>query len=409
MNNQLYVSVTHKKKIQPKLRLNTILLSLLLGTTLLTPQMASAKTFKDVKQSDWHYSVVDELSNKGIINGYEDGTFKPQRPVTYSEFLTLLNNSIGTKQAPDYKNPTQWYQPTFDYLKSKGVITNISNPNQPISRNEMAKYLSLGLEKLKNQTPNTTAPTQIKDFSTIPAEYKDYVASVVNAGLIKGDEHQNFNGSKSLTRAETAVIIKGLGGGTQEAKKPDPKPVADEKGLQLTDPSKPMVWREKMERKYVRQPQEGDVVIKADGTRVTLKLGATGILGAGQGVDPYTGLIMKDGSVFKEGDIGWHGWYSLYGQEGLPGGDNKMSMGGQPYSIDPKTGEGHFDYEWIELRTSGATRPPIINENMDEIPWGKVVKPGDRPMSVKDPLTGKVYNTNGQFEWKGTYWEGIML
>lgn len=211
--------------------ITTPILSLLLGTTLLTPQMASAKSFTDVKKSDWHYSVVDELSNKGIINGYEDGTFKPQRPVTYSEFLTLLNNAIGTKQAPDYTNPKEWYKPTFDYLKSKGVITNISNPNQPISRNEMAKYLSLGLEKLKNQTPNTTAPTQIKDFSTIPAEYKDYVASTVNAGLIKGDEHQNFNGSKSLTRAETAVIIKGLGGEVKPTpNKPDEKPVAQAKG-----------------------------------------------------------------------------------------------------------------------------------------------------------------------------------
>ena len=55
------------------------------------------------------------------------------------------------------------------------------------------------------------------------------MASVVNAGLIKGDEHQNFNGSKSLTRAETAVIIKGLGGEgkpVEKAKKPDQKPVA---------------------------------------------------------------------------------------------------------------------------------------------------------------------------------------
>ena len=212
--------------------ITTTTLSLLLGTTLLTPQMASAKQFKDVKQTDWHYSVVDELSNKGIINGYEDNTFKPQKAVSYSEFLTLLNNAIGTKQAPDYTNPTQWYKPTFDYLKSKGVITTIANPNAEISRNEMAKYLSLGLQKLKNQTPNTTAPTTIKDFASIPAEYKDYVASTVNAGLIKGDEHQNFNGSQSLTRAETAVIIKGLGGGTTAPtpNKPDEKPVAQVKG-----------------------------------------------------------------------------------------------------------------------------------------------------------------------------------
>lgn len=220
----------NKKKIQPKLRLNTILLSLLLGTTLLTPQMTIAKQFKDVKQTDWHYNVVNELSDKGVIAGYEDNTFKPQRPVSYAEFLTLLNNAIGEKQAPDYKNPTQWYMPTFTYLKNKGVITNIQNPNQTISRNEMAKYLSLGLQKLKNQTPNTTAPTTIKDFASIPAEYKDFVANTVNAGLIKGDEHQNFNGAKSLTRAETAVIIKGLGGGTTTPNKPDPKPVAQVKG-----------------------------------------------------------------------------------------------------------------------------------------------------------------------------------
>lgn len=53
------------------------------------------------------------------------------------------------------------------------------------------------------------------------------MASVVNAGLIKGDENQNFNGSKSLTRSETAVIIKGLGGGTTTPtpSKPEPKPV----------------------------------------------------------------------------------------------------------------------------------------------------------------------------------------
>lgn len=405
--NKLYVSVTHKKKIQPKLRLNTILLSLLLGTTLLTPQMASAKSFTDVKQSDWHYSVVDELSTKGIITGYEDNTFKPQKSVSYAEFLTLLNNSIGEKQAPDYTNPTQWYKPTFDYLKTKGVITNIANPNQTISRNEMAKYLSLGLEKLKNQKPNTTVPATIKDFNSIPAEYKDYVASTVNAGLIKGDEHQNFNGSKSLTRAETAVIIKGLGGGTQEAKKPDPKPVVDEKGLQLTDPSKPMVWKEKMERKYVRQPREGDVIIKADGTRVTLKLGAAGVLGAGQGVDIYSGFIKKDGTPFKEGDLADNSWYSLFGQEGLPGGDNKMSMGGQPYVVDKKTGEAHFEYEWQQILAVETEEPPMINKDLKDIPWSNVVKKGERPMEVKDPTTGITYKTMGMYEWTGTYWQAI--
>ncbi len=203
-----------------------------LSAILIAPTNILAKTFSDVNNNDWFYSVVNELSDKGIISGYEDNTFKPQKSVSYAEFLTLLNNSIGEKQSPDYTNPKEWYKPTFDYLKSKGVITTIANPNAEISRNEMAKYLSIALQKLKNQKPNTTAPTTIKDFANIPAEYKDYVASTVNAGLIKGDEHQNFNGSQSLTRAETAVIIKGLGGGTTAPtpNKPDEKPVAQVKG-----------------------------------------------------------------------------------------------------------------------------------------------------------------------------------
>ena len=200
-----------------------------LSAILIAPTNILAKTFSDVNNNDWFYSVVNELSYKGIISGYEDNTFKPQKSVSYAEFLTLLNNSIGEKQSPDYKNSEEWYKPTFDYLKQKRVITNIQNSNAEITRNEMAKYLSLGLEKLKNQKIDTTTPASIKDFDSIPNEYKDLVASVVNAGLIKGDEHQNFNGAKSLTRAETAVIIKGLGGEekpVEKAKKPDQKPVA---------------------------------------------------------------------------------------------------------------------------------------------------------------------------------------
>ena len=196
-----------------------------LSAILIAPTSILAKTFSDVNNNDWFYSVVNELSDKGIISGYEDNTFKPQKSVSYAEFLTLLNNAIGEKQNLDYKNSEEWYRPTFDYLKNKGVIANIANPNKEISRNEMAKYLSRGLEKLKNQKLDTTEPTSIKDFDSLPNEYKDLVASIVNAGLIKGDGNQNFNGSKSLTRAETAVIIKGLGGEVAPNKR-DPKTLA---------------------------------------------------------------------------------------------------------------------------------------------------------------------------------------
>lgn len=188
-----------------------IILAIALIVSLLIPNNASAKYFDDVKVSDWFFDVVSELTNQGIIQGYQDNTFKPNRKVSYAEFLTLLNNALGEKQEPDNKNPREWYNPTLKELKSKGVISEeITNPNGDITRNEMVKFLSLGIEKLKHETPNTTRPTAIKDFDNVPKEYQKFVAHVVNAGYIVGDQHSNFNGDRLLTRAETATIIKAI-------------------------------------------------------------------------------------------------------------------------------------------------------------------------------------------------------
>lgn len=191
-----------------------IIATLALSAVLLAPTNIFAKTFKDVNNDDWYYGVVSELTDEGIINGYEDNTFRPNKSVTLAEFLTLMNNTIGEKQAPNTDPNDNWFQPTFDELVSKGldIVDYIQDPDYDITRNDMAEYLSLGLQKLKNETPDTTRPSGIKDFDKIPEEFQPYVARLVNAGYIKGDHNNNFNGDSQLTRAETAVIIKAISG-----------------------------------------------------------------------------------------------------------------------------------------------------------------------------------------------------
>lgn len=185
-----------------------------LSAMLLAPTSIFAKSFKDVNKGDWYYEVVSELTDKGIISGYEDGTFKPNKPVSLAEFLTLMNNAIGVKQAPDNANYYYWFEPTFEELVNRGldVVGYIQDPWYEATREEMAEYLSLGLQKLKNEKADNTRPKGIKDFDEIPREYQPYVAHLVNAGYIKGDQNNNFNGKQQLTRAETAVIIKAISG-----------------------------------------------------------------------------------------------------------------------------------------------------------------------------------------------------
>lgn len=53
--------------------------------------------FKDVPETHWAYNAIEELSEMGIINGYEDGTFKPDEAVTRAELATMLDRYINKK------------------------------------------------------------------------------------------------------------------------------------------------------------------------------------------------------------------------------------------------------------------------------------------------------------------------
>ncbi|MBH9788038.1 S-layer homology domain-containing protein, partial [Clostridioides difficile] len=50
----------------------------------------SKTTFKDVPKSHWAYESIKQVAEKGLVTGYEDGTYKPSAQVTRAEFATFL-------------------------------------------------------------------------------------------------------------------------------------------------------------------------------------------------------------------------------------------------------------------------------------------------------------------------------
>lgn len=48
--------------------------------------------FSDVSKNDWSYQYITKLAQRGIINGYADGTFKPKNSITRAEIAVLLKN-----------------------------------------------------------------------------------------------------------------------------------------------------------------------------------------------------------------------------------------------------------------------------------------------------------------------------
>ncbi|MBQ9736922.1 MAG: S-layer homology domain-containing protein, partial [Clostridia bacterium] len=76
---------------------NKKLLSGILAVVLLFSTVAAA-TFSDVENDPtvaWAKPYITEMSEKGYIKGYEDGTFKPNNPISKTEALILLSRMIG--------------------------------------------------------------------------------------------------------------------------------------------------------------------------------------------------------------------------------------------------------------------------------------------------------------------------
>lgn len=63
---------------------------------------ASANPFSDVPESAWYAEFVKAAAELGLIDGYEDGTFRPNAPITRAEACTIVNRTLG--RAPDKDN-----------------------------------------------------------------------------------------------------------------------------------------------------------------------------------------------------------------------------------------------------------------------------------------------------------------
>ena len=94
-------------------------------------QGASATVFTDVSTGNKYYEAVNRLSELGIINGYEDGSFRPDNNVTRAEFskiiVGMMNKATEAKSTPpssafDDFNQVQWCIPYVNYLTANGVI-----------------------------------------------------------------------------------------------------------------------------------------------------------------------------------------------------------------------------------------------------------------------------------------------
>lgn len=186
----------------------TLLLTILLIPAF--PTNIKAATFKDVSSSHWAYIEITSLSNEGIINGYDDNTFRPSAIVTRAQAAKLLALSLDIKPSttftPKFKDvtPGHWAYEYVSPLTERGVFVNgeTFNPNAPVTRAQMAKMIS----KAYNIVVDDNHQYHFRDVPKTN-EFHPFIVTIAELGITTTPNGGMFNPQGSVQRAHFAAFI----------------------------------------------------------------------------------------------------------------------------------------------------------------------------------------------------------
>jgi hypothetical protein len=179
-----------------------------------TPKDAIA--FEDVPDNYWAKPYIDALSSRELISGFEDGTFKPDQPVTRAQIANIVSRTFdlsAEKESIAFSDvqATYWAKDAIDEVVKGGFMTgfpkNIFQPNSPVTRAQALATLATGLEL---ETPNNvqTVLSRYADASAIPAWAKDKTAAATAGSLVVNYPNLNeLSPGQPTTRAELSALI----------------------------------------------------------------------------------------------------------------------------------------------------------------------------------------------------------
>lgn len=173
------------------------------------PQVTVAK----YQDTNGHFSkdAVNKLSDMGIINGFEDGTFRPDDCVTRAQLAKMTVNALELSAGVNSKSFNDvsvgdWHYECINILSSNDIVTGdgISfYPDSLITRQDAAVILFRALGAVGKKINGSS---EFADFASISDYAKEAVGAMASNGIIKGDS-QGFRPHSSLTRGEAAVLI----------------------------------------------------------------------------------------------------------------------------------------------------------------------------------------------------------
>ncbi|MGB7484876.1 MAG: S-layer homology domain-containing protein [Phormidesmis sp.] len=172
--------------------------------------------FNDVPDGYWAEPYIDALSSRGLIAGYDDGTFRPDQPVTRAQIANVVSKTFDLtvdKETLEFSDVASdyWARESIGETVQGGFMTGFPDdtfrPNEPVTRTQTFTTLVTGL--------GIAAPTNIQatldryaDANAIPKWANEKIAAATAGSLVVDYPNvTNLNPNEPTTRAELSAII----------------------------------------------------------------------------------------------------------------------------------------------------------------------------------------------------------
>lgn len=177
-----------------------------------------AAGFSDVKPDCWYACAVEYALEQGLMNGVAPERFDPQASLTRGMFVTILGRMEGI-DPEDYPGSSfsdvaqkKWYSAHVQWASEKGIVDGYGDglfgTDDPVTREQMATMLWRYLEyKRVTLRPKDEPEKAFRDEDKVSGWAKEGVQTMHRTGLISGDPDGSFRPQDTASRAEAAAVF----------------------------------------------------------------------------------------------------------------------------------------------------------------------------------------------------------
>ncbi|MEI7024262.1 S-layer homology domain-containing protein [Paenibacillus sp. y28] len=207
----------------------------------LTAHAEQSVHFSDI-EGHWAQAPINKLVEKGILDGFPDGTFRPNDPVTADQFIKMLLLSFtesykngerawtsgftqslsATNQEvlkQDYRDfnfkPSMtgyWAKPFIDLAADLNLVskTQFADFKKNLKREQAAEFIYYTMketEHLESESYSLSLTGQLADFQSAKSREQKFIAESFAKGIMEGYPNGDFGIGRDITRAESLTLL----------------------------------------------------------------------------------------------------------------------------------------------------------------------------------------------------------